>query len=239
LRALLLVVTACGRMGFDTYATNVNDAARADSMPQIDGMPSSSQLINVGPVVDVNSNTDITLTLPAPTTAGTLLVATMATSKSFGPPAPWVVTTAGTAVTCYTFVLLYPDNPGGIASVMFTTPGTTNSVGQLTEWSGVATMPLDQTAGGFVNPKATTQTLAATISMSNELGITAFCQYATTPTYTPGSGWTQLGMYSGVTAGEISYVANYQAGLAMGPVGATETSTFSADWAGELATFHP
>jgi hypothetical protein len=239
-RLLLVVMTACGRMGFDTYATSDIDATLIDSPPpQGDGMAGPPQLVNVGAVIDVNSNINITLTLPAPSTAGTLLVATMATSKSFGPQAPWVAASSGTAVTCYSFVVEYPDNPGGIASVTFTLPGTSNSVGQLSEWSGVATTPLDQTAGGTVSPKATSQTLSASSSMSAELGISAFCQYATTPAYSPSAGWTQLGMYSGATSGEISYVANYQLGLAMGPVGATETSTVSADWAGELVTFHP
>jgi len=181
-----------------------------------------------------------TPTLPAASTAGTLLAATIKsdpTNTAFTAPVGWVSAarinqaTAGRVEIWY-----YPNNPGGITTVTFTT--AVNAVAQLTEWNGVATASsLDQT-GTFAT--ATTST-AATISTSgatavaNELVITndGF-KVSAGHIFTPGAAWNSL-----VNDATNGFGSEYRADLPAAVASETVTTNQASTWALAIASFKP
>jgi hypothetical protein len=184
---------------------------------------------------------DIRLDFSTPTTPGTLLVATLAVTSTngFAAPSPWLMgPVGGSAANGFGVVAYYPANPGGVTRVTFAM-GNAVSVGQLSEWAGVApSAPLDATATGSGTGTLTLSTASPTTA-ADELGIAVFSHYARQPTYTPSHGWDSLGERGANAGGDISYVANYHLGLPVGPVTFSQTSSVSDKWAGALATFRP
>ena len=197
-----------------------------------------------GGIVRVQAGTEAakkknpSLTLPAASTAGNLLVATVnadATATPFTAPAGWVSAaginqgTAGRVEIWY-----YPNNPGGISSVTFTT--AVNAVGELTEWSGVAvTSPLDQTGTFATATTSTTATIStgAATTMANELVITndAF-KVAGGGTFTPNAAWTSL-----VKDIPNGFGSEYRLDLPAAVASETVTTNQASPWSMAITTF--
>jgi hypothetical protein len=193
----------------------------------------------------------LTLTLPANSIAGTLLVATIrsetnASQKPFTAPAGWVSAVAGGAFlngTAHTEIWYYPNNPGGIgftAGVDFgISPNSINAVGLMTEWSGVATVsPLDQTGVSTVSSSQGSVTISTggATTAANELVITDIgTSSAQNPeTYTAGAGWTSLANDSG-----NEFSSQYRLNLPAGVASETVTGSQPTTWAMMIASFKP
>jgi hypothetical protein len=198
-------------------------------------------LAQMGSVVEGTGS--IVVSLPS-TTAGNLLVLTLALNGcSLMPPGGGFVQAAEglnstNCAFCWTKIY-YVVSTGGAKSV--TVGGDVNApiVGQMTEWSGLAATPLDQTGNATASNGTTfpVSTSAAT-TVAGDLGVTAFCQAAGgATTYSSGTGWTTLGD-SGASAEAIHLVSGYQGGLPIGAVSATATSSQGGKWAGAIVTFH-
>jgi hypothetical protein len=153
----------------------------------------------VGPV-----RRDVIPTLPGASQAGSLLVAVInmedSPNKAFTAPAGWVgppPLSADQGGVAHTEIWYYPNNPGGITSADFgISPGSIDAMGQMTEWTGVATVsPLDQSGAAAVTsdqPSITLSTSAA-LTFANELVITGVGLEVQSPqTYTRGGGWNAL-----------------------------------------------
>jgi hypothetical protein len=197
-----------------------------------------------GPIV-TTTTTSLALTVTANTTEGNLLVATLAytgTSPSFTGPAGWtrgpnVVVTGGGTEIWYSAAIA-----GGAKTYTFTSAATaTLTGGELTEWSGLATVsPLDQSG---TSTAASASSLAVStsgsVAASGEVGITSFVELFGTsqnPTFTAGAGWTNLAKTASLAtvASTTDYRLNPTNGAAASE---TQTSTKSGAWAAALATF--
>lgn len=248
---VLLAAAGCGRVDFDAVAAGSetrpdgarsSDASAGDASAGDAPVTSPVALAQKGPVVAVTTN--LVLTLPAPSTPGTLLVAAIVTNgvNGVGIPAGWtVVAQQGSNGGCTVVIAIQPNNPGGITTDTFTQIAGTPGAGQLTEWSAVATSsPLDAT-GTTVgqNPvKAQPVQTSAATTTPGDLGVTVFCEDVTSPTYTPASGWTNLGGYSN-TASSPSFTSDYALALPVAVTAETVTSSVQGKYAGAIATFHP
>jgi len=183
-------------------------------------------------------------TLPAASTAGTLLVATLTSQKNtaFNLPSGWTRAAQAHQTNADAEILYYAGNPGGITSVTFTNTGGSSTAGQLSEWSGVAASPLDRT--GSTTALAATSVAPATsqaTTVAGELAVTSTAEYlvlASTATYTPGTGWTNLGS-SGATSSSYHYTADYRTGVPIGVVSETITSSAIGALSAAVATFKP
>lgn len=245
LAASIVAAAGCGRRGFDTgNEGGPQSDSTLEPNPDGDGggVVSAIKPIQAGPIV-IGSGGNVTPTLPKPTVAGDLVVATIAMSGTTGmtPPPSWSVAAIGGAnMICYVAIAYYPNNAGGITSATFSFAGGISCIAQLSEWSGVAADPLDE-FGMVTAPAGTTATVATSLptSHADDLGITAFCQYATMATYMPESGWTNLGYFSspGTNGGHLE--SDYRRALPQGTISETVTSSYSAQWGGVIATFHP
>ena len=183
--------------------------------------------------------------LPTASTAGTLLVATLASQKNatFSAPSGWVKAVRAGQTNADAEAWYYANNPGGITSASFSNSGATSTSGQLSEWSGVAAgTPLDKTGTTTVTlGNAATPATSAATAVAGELAVTAAAEYialASTATYTPGTGWTNLGN-SGATSSSYQYTADYGTGVATGTVSETITSSAPGAWSAVVATFKP
>jgi len=228
---------SCGRVGFDELTADTRLG------PGGDGDTTKISLVQSGPVQAVSAG-DLVLTLTAPSTSGTLLVATLSMGDlnlSAVPPSWTIAVDTGTFVICYIAIAYYPNNPGGIMSVTFSLGAGAASAGQLSEWSGVAlTSPHDQS--GFNTTASASTAVVATngaITSTDELAITSFCQYAANPSFSPEMGWTNLGAYGAPTSFTSSLTTDFQLGPAVGSVRETQTTSVPAQWAGVIATFRP
>jgi hypothetical protein len=183
--------------------------------------------------------------LPGASTAGTLLVATLASQKNttFSAPAGWVRAVNGGRINAEAEIWYYANNPGGITSAAFTVSGSASTAGQLSEWSGVASSsPVDKT-GSATTAAATsiTPTTNGPTTVAGGLAVTAAAEYLTlagTATFTPAAGWTNLGN-SGAMSSSYHYTADYRTGVAAGTVSETITSSTIGAWAGAVAVFKP
>jgi len=199
--------------------------------------------VQQGPALSVSSGS-VFLYLPTASTAGTLLVATVASDKvgGFTAPAGWQ---RGTSVSGTTSgeveVWYYPANPGGISVAAFGNGATHFAGGQLTEWSGAsASGPLDVSATAVASTGASlTVTSTAASSAPGELGISAFLQTAGA-TLGAGPGWAQLGTAQVTRGGNsFTYASDSRNSLAQTTVSENESSSKSAAFLGVIATFAP
>lgn len=185
----------------------------------------------------------VTATLPAASQAGNLLVATtnsLNTATKFVATAGWVaaaqITRAGSGRS---EIWYYPNNPGGINSITFTiNPANIDTVAQISEWSGVATVaPLDQTGTASLTTRtsATISTAGAT-AQANELVITAdgFNKGVAGQTFTPGASW--IGLSSDTTNG---FASEYRLDLPAAVASETMTGNPTTVWSLAIATFKP
>ena len=181
-------------------------------------------------------------TLPAASTAGTLLVATLTSDDSPNKstqPAGWVfAANANLAGAGRVEIWYYPSNPGGLSSFQFAlNPATDFGEVQISEWSGAAAAPLDQT-GSLTVPVATTTTVNATSGVTTVAGELAITDEAFTipagQTYSSGAGWTNT--VNDVTNG---YGAEYATNLPVGIATETVSASQATKWATVIATFKP
>ena len=200
--------------------------------------------VQVGAVAKTATAT-VAPALSAASTAGTLLVATLASQKNatFTGPSGWVKAAGVGRTNAEAEVWYYANNPGGITSASFTDSGATATAGQLSEWSGVApSAPVDKTGSTTVTLATTAAPATSTATtVAGELAVTAAAEYLALPgtaTFTPGTGWTNLGN-SGATSTSYQYTADYKTGVATGTVTETVTSSVSGAWAAAVATFKP
>jgi Putative Flp pilus-assembly TadE/G-like len=207
--------------------------------------PLSTGISNVqfGPVVTAQHF--ITPTFPAPTTAGTLLVADVrsdATPNRFIAPAGWVEagvpSQAGTSPRTEIWYLPGNLNPGGVPNPMFTiTPANIDSTAQVSEWRNVAAVnPLDQTGNfstGANQLNATVATGGATAA-ANELVITAdgVLEGQAGQAVTNPAGWNSLA--NDPTDG---FSSEYRLDLPAAVASETVNASVTTSWALVIAAF--
>jgi hypothetical protein len=183
----------------------------------------------------------VTITLPAPTTPGTLLVATLGLNNlSITPPPGWSLNTNGSVSgACTSAIATDPSGTGGQQSFTFTLPGGAVSAIQVSEWSGIDLgNPYDAVGygGGLQPATALTISTMAPATVPGELAIGTFCQDTNMPAFTPGAGWTELGQAANTSASP-SLLAEYQLGVPAAQITATGTSSLSSKFAGTIMTF--
>ena len=219
-------------------ASGVSDAPDAATVPDGSHDAGVALLVQTGTLCGGAGT--CTLTLPAASKAGNLLLIVFAVGGSAAPqlPSPWMqavfVQSAENVGIWY-----YPNNPGGVVDVAVTT-GTAESVrGQLTEWSGISTY--DRTNDVTV-ASATSATIATALPTTAAVAVTAFGEKlaaASQVTLTAGTGgWMPLGDDS-TSSTNYHLATDY---LLAPPVGTvvseTEQCTASGDWVGVIATFY-
>jgi hypothetical protein len=243
-------------VGGTTVGTGLGPAPTLDASGYYHFKPSCYGYLNLAPLSGRISNvqigaesaptrTTITLTLPAPSRAGTLLVAdlksdTNPSNKPFTAPAGWLsANNAFLNGTAHAQIWYYSNNPGGISSAAFgLTPNSIDGIGQMTEWRNVATVaPLDRTGTLTVGSNQLTATIStsAATTMANDLVITddGF-NHSVGQTVLPGAGWNSL----------LSDVANgvraeYRLDLPAAVASETVTSSVATTWAMVIAAFKP
>ncbi len=201
--------------------------------------------VQSGPLV-TSTTTSLVLTLPAASTAGDLLVASIAASTptpSFTGPTGWA-RASSRAGTGDAEIWYLASSASGITSATFSAASGTVSGGTLLELSGVAASgPLDQTgtvATGSGASSASVTTSGAT-AVGGELAITSFEEALTTSqtvTFTPGTGWANVAS-SASTAYTAHITSDDELGLAVGTATERETSSVAGTWAEVIATFRP
>ena len=243
-------------VGGTTVGTGLGPAPTLDASGYYHFKPSCYGYLNLAALSGGISNvqigaesaptkTTITLTLPAPSLAGTLLVAdlksdTNPSNKPFTAPAGWLsANNAFLNGTAHTEIWYYPNNPGGISSAAFgLTPNSIDGIGQMTEWRNVATVsPLERTGTLTVNSNQLTATIStsAATTMANELVITddGF-NHSAGQTVLPGAGWNSL-------LGDVAngFRAEYRVDLPAAVASETVASSVATMWAMVIATFKP
>jgi hypothetical protein len=192
----------------------------------------------------------VTFTLPAASIAGTLLVAvirsdTNPSDKPFvpNPVSNWVSAIPGGAFVdgaAHTEIWYYPNNPGGITQWKFdVSPASIDTVGQMTEWSGVATaLPLDASGTllaaanqGSVSVATSTATTAAGDLVITDIG----AGQQSPQIYTGGAGWNNL-------ASDMSaegFASDYRLDLPAAVASETVSVSQPTRWASMIAAFKP
>jgi hypothetical protein len=189
----------------------------------------------------------VTPTLPAPSLAGTLLVAvlrsdTNPSNKPFtAPNANWVsANNAFLDGAAHTQIWYYANNLGGISSADFgVSPNSIDAVAQMSEWSGVAAAaPLDRSGTVTITPGQNTATVSTSLAttVANDLVITdfGFSNQQSPQAYTPGAGWTSLANDATNFFGS-EYRLNLPVAVATETVSVTQATTFAA----VIAAFKP
>jgi hypothetical protein len=193
------------------------------------------------------TKSDIIVTLPAPSSSGTLLVVTLRSdtnpsNKPFTPPsAQWLPAVENFQNgIAHTQIWYYPNNPGGIQTADFgLSPNSINGVGQMTEWAGVAASALDITGTltQTTNQSSVTISTSGPVTTAGELVITDMgAVKKAAQTYNPGAGWTNAVSDMSLEG----YASEYEINPALG-VKASEAVTVSkaTKWASVVATFKP
>ena len=182
-------------------------------------------------------------TLPAPSQAGTLLVATVSsetTPTKLTPPAGWIsAADANQPGEGRSEIWYYPNNPGGISSAQFAlNPATIFGNAQISEWLGADTVaPLDQSGASTVAVPTTTTAISTVgaLSQTGELVMTIDgFQSLPGQTLTRGAGWTAT-----VTDVPNGYASEYRRDLPTGVASETLTSGIASLWANAIAAFKP
>jgi putative surface cell wall-binding protein len=190
------------------------------------------------------AGTSITATLPAATTAGNLLVATVkdinagCATDNFSAPSGWVKAGHVCRGTAGPLELWYrPNTPAGATSFVFNTGSSgANSLARVSEWSGAATTsPLDQ-SGTETSASASTTLGVSTngnIAATGELAVTAFDTSSGLSNFTPGSAWTSLSSDPG-NGFDSDYRLNPSSGSVLSE---NPTSSPQTIWGAVIATF--
>lgn len=247
----LAALAGCGRLGFSSSDHVVGDAVvegngdggggdgggSATGDGGVDGAVVPNLLVQKSAVGFATGPQ--TLTLPAASTAGSLLVLTFGANDitSLMLPSGWMIATSVlTSGACAAAIAYYPNNPGGITSVMFQQPALQPTAAQLSEWAPITANRLNGTAQTNGGIQATMQTAMVATIANRGVAITAFCEDVNNPTYTPGMGWTNLGMSSNGPA-EPSFNSDYKVITAGGLYTETVTSSVSGKYSAVIAVF--
>ena len=154
--------------------------------------------VQMGPVVTAPVAYVLTVSLPAPSTAGTMLLIswTTASATAITVPTLWSSISSGSNGALAGF-FYYPNNPGSIQTVTMNCP-TSPCYGQISEWSNVKpASPKDKTGGNgdAVSHTSETATTCCALTTAGDLAVTMFypASGGTETSFTPGAGWTNLG----------------------------------------------
>lgn len=198
-------------------------------------------LVQKGVKTALSAGNVVTPTLPAVSTAGTLLVAVVnanASGTQSTPPAGWNPAPAGAVNQpgcCRSEIWYYSNNPGGINSASFTLAAGNQGIAQLTEWKGVSTLDKSGTKAVGVATNSVTLSTAGATSVANELAITGVeSNGAAGSVYTPGAGWTVPNLFTDNPNGDYS---DYRVNLPAAVASETFTDTNNFQWSAIIATF--
>ncbi|HKB33540.1 MAG TPA: pilus assembly protein TadG-related protein [Candidatus Dormibacteraeota bacterium] len=200
--------------------------------------------VQVGPVATAKHF--ITPTFAGPTTAGTLLVATIrsdATPTRFAAPAGWteagVPSQAGTSPR--TEIWYYENNPVWVGPITFTiTPANIDSTAQVSEWANVASVNPVDTTGNFAvgaNQLTATVSTAGNTSAANDLVITndGILEGQAGQIISNSAGWNSLA--NDPTDG---FTSEYRLDLPGAAIASeTETASVTTTWGIVMAAFKP
>jgi WxL domain surface cell wall-binding len=193
-----------------------------------------------------NAGGTITATLPAATSAGDLLVATIqdvnagCASDNFTAPGGWTKAAHVCRTTAGPIELWYlPNTSAGTTSVTFNTGSAgANSLAQVSEWRGVATTsPLDQTGTQSSGSASTTLGVSTSgnIAVPGELAVTGFDTSSGLSSFTAGASWTNLLSDPG-----NGFDSDYRLSPTSGAVlSESPTSSPQTTWAAVIASFLP
>ncbi|HEV1997454.1 MAG TPA: hypothetical protein VGR61_04900, partial [Candidatus Dormibacteraeota bacterium] len=196
--------------------------------------------VQIGVGTALSPGNVVTPTLPAASTAGTLLVAIVNAGASVTQstaPAGWAIVPTGINQPgcCRSEIWYYANNPGGISSAAFTLAAGNQGIAQMTEWKNVSTvLPLDQsgTKAVAVASKSVTLSTAGATAVANELVITGVESNGGASAYSPGAGWTNL--FIDNPHGDYS---DYRVNLGAAVASETFTDTVAFQWSAVMATF--
>lgn len=201
-------------------------------------LPGAISNLQVGVKSAVTSPT-VTATLPAASTAGTLLVAVIRSGPSgtnFTAPAGWVqADSRNRGSASRSEIWYYPNNPGGISSATFGVPNA--AIAQMTEWRNALTVaPLDRSGTLASNTSATaTLSTSAATTVANDLVITLFSpEIQAAQTYTAGAGWNPV-----VNDMQNGFASEFRLDLPAAIASETVTVTAATRWSGVIAGFKP
>lgn len=243
LAVALVMLAACGRVGFDGRSDLTGDgAATGEGTPPPPGDggggSGSGTLVQQSPIA-VGTGT-VTVVLPNPTQTGDLLVAVIGANNisNLVLPAGWQLNANGSATgSCTSAIATASNVAGGQTSLAFTFNAGVPADVEVSEWSGVGAID----AGGFAAAANPTTTLTVTTLMADQaagdLAIATFCEDANAPTFALPAGWASLGQFAN-TASSPSLVGEYQHGQPAGAVTATATGSVSAKYAATILAFH-
>lgn len=207
-------------------------------------IPAPVRMIQGTGVVN-GSATSVTVSFADPTSAGDLLVVTLAGDSgcTFSAPTGWVFVTSLNGTVVKGSMWYYPNCPAGVSSATFTCTSSTYSRAVASEWAGLTTL---DAKGNAAPGSGTTSTVtnSTNTTATSEVAFSQFIPYFPTAqkiTCTPGSNWVNLAnnnstsVHDHVTA-DYHFIVN-------GPgtsVGETETSSVSAnEWVDMIAIFKP
>jgi hypothetical protein len=195
-----------------------------------------------GTAATASSSSSLNVTMASPSTMGTLLVVALSGSGAFTTAAPgWVQARAqaGAANSQGAAIWYYPDNPGGISGVTFTSTVATAWAAEMSEWSGVApTLPLEETSASTSATATRGYTQAINPSASNDLVITDYSWFRSGGgfTWTRGTGWTAL---SQAAPGSYGFAVDDDLSLAAGAQSETVSTGSTGTWDAVAAAFRP
>ena len=184
----------------------------------------------------------ISPTLPAASTAGTLLIATImgqdGLNKIDGPAGWTLAVSVQQAGDARDEIWYYPNNPGGIVTATWTAnPASIDLAAQMTEWNGAAAAPLDQIGTTATAVASTTAAIvtAGPTTVANELVITA--DGFNSPA---GQSFTQGAAYTGLVNDPSNGAASeYRLNASVGVQSETVTTSQASLWSLAIATFKP
>jgi hypothetical protein len=243
--AVLLCLTACGRLGFDPTDVEAGiDAATADVTGDVAADSTASGLVMMQSTAAMAGNGTQTVMLPNPTSNDTVLVATLGLNNitTLTLPTGWVMNANSTVNgACVSVLATEASGVAGRQSFTFTISLSGPITIQVSEWTGVdLANPFDASGmgGGMTSTTALTIATDAATTTSGELAVAAFCQDVAAPTFTHGAGWTELGQVAGASS-TPSLFTEYQSDVPTGLVTATAMSSASAKYAATVLTFRP
>ena len=190
------------------------------------------------------SSSNVTVSFPSGTSAGDLLVVTLAGSSgaTFSAPSGWIFVTshAGTDDKCSLWY--YTNCPAGITNTTFTYTGSTFGDAVLSEWAGVSSLDVKGNASTGSGTSLTVATSSNTTAR-DEVAITEFIEHlstAQTVTLSPASGWEKLRRNDSSSVKDHVASDHIYVDASGSAVSEMQTSSVSGtSWTGAIATFKP
>jgi hypothetical protein len=244
---LLSLLAGCGRFGFGSEADrpDASGDGSGDAPSDVGGDDTLIGTTGAGTKVQQSATVDTagayTMTLPSPSTAGSLLVVAMGSSSTgLVLPEGWLVAEQlAVSGGCVAAILYYPNNPGGITDVTFQQNALVPSVAVLTEWSGASTLDVVGSASSSGPASTLTVETATPTTTASGVAINVFCEAVNMPQYTTGAGWTNVATASNGPS-EASFSTNYRLDYTVGStVPGSVTTTIAGKYAAIVATFKP